>query len=229
METNDYLILIWGMIAGFLWGQLEASGNIGNRSYSIWYQTHFLVEKRGICNLIYYQPKHFARYTLYEVISFFVSFLCVPIFVLFGIFRYVNGISSQTLFVMVALPLTFMFFCQFAIAIVNDIGSRKDEKKKFYLESGERNIAPPDDTSKIPSKDPLLLKVVKLGMEWRNQPYFTVHNLWDSYHARMKQARDDPEKQNPGNLDYIEYFKNMEHLVVMKENKNGSLQLKIKK
>ena len=69
METNDYLILIWGMIAGFLWGQLEASGNIGNRSYSIWYQTHFLVEKRGICNLIYYQPKHFARYTLYGLSS----------------------------------------------------------------------------------------------------------------------------------------------------------------
>ena len=45
----------------------------------------------------------------------------------------------------------------------------------------------------------------------------------------MKQARDDPEKQNQVNLDYIEYFKNMEHLVVMKENKNGSLQLKIKK
>ena len=31
------------------------------------------------------------------------------------------------------------------------------------------------------------------------------------------------------NLDYIEYFRNIDDLVVLKENKSGSLQLKIQK
>ena len=35
----------------------------------------------------------------------------------------------------------------------------------------------------------------------------------------------DPQKRDKVNLDYIEYFKNIERLVVIKENKNGSLQL----
>ena len=72
-------------------------------------------------------------------------------------------------------------------------------------------------------------KVIKLSLDNRNNPYFTVHNLWDSYHRRLKEAKNDPQKQNQVHLDYIEYFKNMEHLVVVKENKNGSLQLKIQK
>ena len=65
MELNDIIILIYGAICWFAFGQMEASGNIGNRSYSIWYSTHCLMEKKGICKLIYFKPKHFDRYTLY--------------------------------------------------------------------------------------------------------------------------------------------------------------------
>lgn len=71
MELNDIIILIYGAICWFAFGQTEASGNIGNRSYSIWYSTHCLMEKKGICKLIYFKPKHFDRYTLYEVVTFF--------------------------------------------------------------------------------------------------------------------------------------------------------------
>ena len=74
-----------------------------------------------------------------------------------------------------------------------------------------------------------LWKVINLFEESRNHPYFTIHNLRDSYHTRLKEAKNDFQKQKQVHLDYIEYFKNMEHLVVVKENKNGSLQLKIQK
>lgn len=50
-------------------GQVNASGNIGVRSYSIWYDTHFLVQKEGLARLIRYKPKHFGRFTLFEAFS----------------------------------------------------------------------------------------------------------------------------------------------------------------
>ena len=75
MGREEVFFLVFGIIIVFLMGQNIAAGNIGNRSYSLWYETHFLIKKQGICKLIYFRPKHFGRYTLYEVISFFVSFL----------------------------------------------------------------------------------------------------------------------------------------------------------
>lgn len=229
METNDYVILVYCTIACILFGQLEASGNIGNRAYSIWYETHFLIEKKGICSLIYYKPKHFARYTLYEVVSFFVSFLCVFLFLLLGVSRYVGWISSEALDIIACSVATLVYFSAFAIAMVNEIGSRRDEKKKFYLETGERQTVPFPQEPAIPNADKLMTDVIRIWASNRNQPYFTIHNLWDSYRTWLKEAGNDPQKQSQVNLDYIEYFKNIEHLVVVKENKNGSLQLRIQK
>ena len=61
MELNDIVILIFGAILWFVFGQMEASGNIGVRSYSVWYSTHFLIEKKGICKLIYFKPNEKDR------------------------------------------------------------------------------------------------------------------------------------------------------------------------
>ena len=72
-------------------------------------------------------------------------------------------------------------------------------------------------------------KVIQLSMNSRNNAYFTIYNLWDSYRVRLKEAGKDIEKRNKVNLDYIEYFRNIDYLVVIKENKSGSLQLKIQK
>ena len=229
METTDFIVLIWGIIACFASGQIAASGNIGNRTFSIWYSTHFLIEKRGICHWIYYKPKHFDRYTLYEVVSFFASFLWIPIFVLLGTFRYINLINSKALWVVAASIMTLEFFTQLIIALINDIGSRKDEKKKFYLEQGARKTVSFTPMPEIGSGDKIAEKAIEYFVSNRNNAYFTVHNLWDSYHRRLKEAKNDPQKQNQVHLDYIEYFKSIEHLVVVKENKNGLLQLKIQK
>ena len=58
-------------------------------------------------------------------------------------------------------------------------------------------------------------------------PYYTIDNLWESYWTRISKAGKDNQKIEKINLQYIEYFKNIEKLVVIKENKDGSLQLKI--
>ena len=125
--------------------------------------------------------------------------------------------------------LALFFFSNFAIAIINDVGSRRDEKKKFYLQEGERqSVSFPQDVT-IPNTEKPMADVIRIWATNRNNSYFTIHNLWDSYRTRLKEARNDPQKQNQVHIEYIEYFKNMENLVVIKENKNGSLQLKIQK
>lgn len=229
MELNDIVILIYGAICWLASGQVEASGNIGNRSYSIWYSTHCLVEKKGLCKLIYFKPKHFDRYTLYEVITFFVSYISIIVFATLGVLCYVDLINTTVMNVCVVSSTGFILFSQLVIVLINDIGSHRDEKKKFYLENGERETISPMPESWLPKDNQLMSKVIQLSMNSRNNPYFTIYNLWDSYHVRLKEAGKDAEKRNKVNLDYIEYFKNMKYLIVIKENKSGSLQLKIQK
>ncbi len=229
MELNDIVILIYGITCWFAFGQVEASGNIGNRSYSIWYSTHCLMEKKGLCKLIYFKPKHFDRYTLYEVISFFASYISIIVLAALGALCYVDLIDTKVMNVIVISSTVFIFLLQFVIIMINDIGSHRDEKKKFYLENGERETIPPIPESLLPKDNKLMSEVIQLSMNSRNNPYFTIYNLWDSYHVRLKEAGKDTEKRNQVNLDYIEYFRNINHLVVKKENKSGSLQLHIQK
>jgi len=225
---NEIIIFIIGAIFGVAIGQFEAAGSIGNRPYSVWYSTHFLVEKKGICRWIYFKPKHFERYTLYEVISFFASYLLIFVFGMLGAFRYVDWLSTKALYAITFSIICLLYLSTFAVAMINEIGFRKDEKKRFYLEAGER-----DTVSKIPesavSNHAPVAKAVKASFYQQNHTYFNVYHLWDSYRVRLKEAKDDAQKRNQVNLDYIEYFKNIKHLIVVKENKNGSLQLKIKK
>lgn len=229
MELNDIVILVFGAILWFAFGQIEASGNIGVRSYSVWYSTHCLIEKKGICTLIYFKPKHFERYTLYEVITFFVSYISLLVFVILSVLGSLEIVNSKEIKISVISLTGLILLSQLVICLINDIGSHRDEKKRFYLENGEREvIANQMDFSSV-SENKFMSKVIQRSIETRNQPYFTIYNLWDSYRVRLKEAGNDLQKRNKVNLDYIEYFKNIQHLVVIKENKDGSLQLKIQK
>lgn len=221
----DVFILIIGIIMILLMGQLAGSGNIGNRAYSSWYETHFLMERKGICRLIYYTPKHFGRYTLYEVCSFFSSFIYCAIAVVVAFLAHVNVVTEIVLNVLFIVAIGLLFISSFVIVIINDIGSHKDDKKRFYLETGERKVYEIQD---IPSfvdnlNNKLMSKVISLGIQQRNNTYFTIYNLRDSYYTKIEKAKNDITKIENINKEYINYFKNIEKLVVLKENKDGTL------
>ena len=229
MDQNEFIVIILGAIASFFLGQIHAAGNIGNRPYSVWYNTHFLVEKKGVCKLIYYKPKHFERYTLFEVIFFFGSYISVLVFAIFGLLQYFDCITTKTADAIYLLIVGLNLSSILAIVLNNDIGSHRDQKKKFYLENGERETRPELSESILPKDNKYRAMAIQLWMDRRNNTYFTIYNLWDSYYIRLKTASNDGQKSNQVNIDYIEYFKNIDNLVVVKENKNGSLQLKILK
>lgn len=229
MGNLEILSLVFGTIISFVLGQTSAWGCIGNRSYSIWYETHFLIKKQGICKLIYFKPKHFGRYTLYEVISFFMSFLIPITFGCLTIFLCTNILTSVIFNVIIISCVGLFFISQLIVVIINDIGSHFDQKKRFYLESGERvyNVDIDNVDLEINSKDKKLIKrVMELNIQTRNNSFFTVYNLWDSYYQRIKNAKTNVEKIEKINREYIEYFSKIDKLIVIKENKDGTLVFK---
>ena len=228
MENNEIALLLYGLMMCILLGQMEASGNIGNRSFSIWYETHFLIEKKGICKLIYFKPRHFERYTLYEVVGFFASYLSIPVFAMLGLLCYTDVIGEGFLTVFVGMISAVGLLSMLAIAMINDIGSRKDENKRFYMESGERECSAQFSEEMIPQDHQFVADILRLYAGRRSNSYFTVYNLRDSYQIRLKEAKHDAQKRRQVHLDYIAYFRNIDRLVVVKENKSGSLQLRIK-
>ena len=71
-----------------------------------------------------------------------------------------------------------------------------------------------------------MANVIKEYVKTRNNSYFTIYNLRDSYYKRIKKAKQDAAKIEKINKEYIEHFKNIEKLVVLKENKDGTLIFK---
>ena len=233
MQPIDWLIIIFPMLGVIAWLQNEASGNIGNRSYSSWYETHFLVERKGICKPIYFKPKHFGRYTLFEVACFFASFAYILIYLAVGLIWNAGLIDKNTTLAICMILAAITIIPSLIIIVINDIGSHKDEKKKFYNETGERCSQQTADLLKntmrttLKTGNKLVDQVMQQDFENKFNPYYTIYNLWESYWTRISKAGKDEQKIEEINLQYIEYFKNIEKLVAIKKNKDGSLQLKI--
>lgn len=228
MDRQAISIFIFSIIFIVINGQMRANGFIGNRAYSSWYKTHFLVRRKGLCKLIYYKPKHFGRYTVHEVLSFFESFLLPLIFGIMAILVSVGVLSCEVLLVILFSCVVIILINDFVIVLINDIGSHKDEKKQFYLETGTREVL---DYTNLPTvdmgkKSKFINKVIAQGIKQENNSYYTIHNLYSSYYARIKKAKNDVEKTEIINKEYINHFRNIENLVVLKENKDGSLVFK---
>lgn len=102
------------------------------------------------------------------------------------------------------------------------------KKKRFYLATGEREITEFSEDLFLSKHNKRIDKAIQRSFVTRNNTYFTIYNLYDSYNRRITKAKNDPIKIEKINKEYIEYFKNIEKLVVEKENKDGSLVLKIK-
>ena len=146
-----------------------------------------------------------------------------------AIFLCANILTSFIFNAIINSSVGLFFISQLIVVIINDIGSHNDQKKQFYLESGERaNNGNIDNIDlEINSKDEKLIKrVMELNMQTRNNAFFTIYNLWDSYHQRIKTAKTNVEKIEKINMEYIQYFRKIDELIVIKENKDGTLVFK---
>lgn len=70
--TNEQICILLLSLSIFALLQMNV-WNIGNRQYSMHFESTHLIKRKGIFKLIYYKPKHFHRYSIWEVISFFLD------------------------------------------------------------------------------------------------------------------------------------------------------------
>ena len=138
-----------------------------------------------------------------------MSYISVIVFATLGVLCYVDLINTKVMNAVVISSTVLILLSQLVIVMINDIGFHRDEKKKFYLENGERKTIPPTPESLLPKDNKLMSKVIQHSMNSRNNACFTMCNLWDSYHVRLKKAGKGIEKRNKVNLDYIEYVAEM--------------------
>ena len=232
MEFQNVLLLILLSASGFVSGQWIAAGHIGNRPYSSWYETHFLIRKRGLARWICFSPKHFGRYTLFEVLAFFGSCLQIVLTGVLVLLACSGKLPDPVAVLIAGFWFALCFAGEFFIVVLNDIGSFKDEKKKFYPESGEREVvqfskadfSPPSHSK----SDRYLNKIIMQIWASTQNPYYTIHNLRMSYITEMNKKKHGPEQKEKVNRRYIEYFRNIEKLSVTEEKKDGTLVLKIR-
>lgn len=173
--------------------------SIGNRPYSMHYKSHGLVERKGVIKLLYFKPKHFHRYHISEVISYFLSFF----YLIFGIvFAIVSELNPSLNFVgMDVLAISYILFMFFFISkiIYMEITYRKEEKYRI----GETNIE---------IDDKLMNEIFKYAGTIR-------FNLDHSYDLRLKKIDpNDKEKINELDREYIQYYKDYKKIYV-KNNK----------
>ena len=213
-------------------GHLAASGYIGNRPYSIFYETRCLIRPVGLFRLVYFRPKHFGRHTCFEVCAFFASYLQIPYQAALWLLGRSPVLDENLLPLLCGLPLFLLFFSTFAIVMVNEVGARRDEKKRFYLLEGERKAHPVSDgdASRVANitGNAFAKEILKKYSETHENPYFTAHNLRESYRVHLARAGRDPQKAETVNARYVAYFRRIEELVVTRENRDGSLALRFR-
>ncbi len=169
--------------------------SIGNRSYSMHYKSHCLVEKKGLMNLIYYKPKHFHRYHISEVISFFLSFFYLILGIVFSIISEINNSLSLLLVRIFSIFLFGWLIGVVAKVLYIDITYKKEQK--YRLSEASINV-----------NNKLLNEMFKYAETLR-------FNLDNSYNSRLKKVDpNDKEKINEIDLEYIQYYRDYKKIYI---------------
>lgn len=129
-------IIRLGLFGGMRFFLLFGRTSRGERKYRkqrlfSWYETHFLVGRRGLCRLIYFSPKHNGRYTLYEACSFFWSFIQVFVVGLLILLVCVEILPVSCIRICLLSMFVLVIVAEVAVTLINDIGSHFDNNKKF--------------------------------------------------------------------------------------------------
>ena len=107
---NEIIHILFLAVGSFAWNQIGV-WTIGNRQYSISYMTRATFERKGILKLIYFKPKHFGCYSIWEIIGFYFSYIVLFVSLLFACVGLANeGIAKIGVFIsFVLFGISFIF------------------------------------------------------------------------------------------------------------------------
>ncbi len=199
-------VLIFLCLVGFAFLQ-NCVVNIGNRPYSMWYESHFLIKKKGIIKLIYFKPKHFHRYSLFEVVSFFMSYL-----ILFSgiILTIISRFYPNILIVSnIAIGATVLSQILFEVVVIIIIEVTKAKEDAFYKE--QRAVKDDLEVSDELKKIKIDKKDFYDVFDFFRCSSFQLESI---YIKRLKQLKGKEDKINLLDEEFIQYYRNYKKIIV---------------
>ena len=109
---------------------------IGNRCYSMFCKSHFLVKKRGIFKVVYFKPKHFGCFSLFEVVEFLSAYILFVIGTVLIVLFAIGFINEAITGIFVFCSAGFLIFLHVFWTALNDITEYLEGKyfKKCFPE-----------------------------------------------------------------------------------------------
>lgn len=123
--SNEQIEIIILSFAIFVWLQVSIL-TIGNRSYSMHYESHALFKRKWLLKLIYFKPKHFHRYTVWDVVEFFSSYIIIIISLIFFPLSFVFDNLGKVYSIILLVVLGISMFFEVAKIIYIDISNRHE-------------------------------------------------------------------------------------------------------
>ena len=213
MNTNQAIILFFSLSI-FAWLQI-AIVTIGNRQYSMHYKSHNLLKRDGVLKLIYFKPKHFHKYSIFEVIDFFASYIILLNGIFFFIFSYFFDVSKFGVIISgIFLGASFLF--EIGRIFYIDISRVREEK---YMKRTVPNL--PDNN----------ITNSKIFQSMLSYSQTIRYELEQHYKKEIESLNDDDSELEKIDEKYIGYFKNYKDLSILNKKiiykKNNVYQFEI--
>ncbi len=202
--NRDQQFILYTIIVTFVFLQFMGF-NIGNRQYSMHYKSHFLIKRTGLAKLIYFKPKHFHRYSIWEVVAFFFSYINLIAFSLvFGLsfkFEQVGKIGAIASLVVLIASVIYILIKIIYIDITEHIESKNMPITKSNLE--------------VPKNSKISKNLFNAILSYSQTIRFKLETLYDD---RMKRIKKDNviaiEKLDD---EFIQYFKDYKLIEVLND------------
>lgn len=197
---------------------------IGNRPYSKKYESYCLIKKRGIMKLIYFKPKHFNRYTLDEVLFFFVSFAYLLSGIILHILSVFSVIPIKTL-TLITFVMTGVAFLAVVVKLLYIDTTQKIEET-FYKKKQPKYTEEEYQEKLLViqkfAKDKKAMKILKKSLEWEYK-YGNSKVIYERYLELYKKNIRNAKRLEEIDSEFIGYYKNYKKIKSIKIEKNKAV------
>ncbi|MBP5593142.1 MAG: hypothetical protein J6X75_03110 [Clostridia bacterium] len=200
--TTEQALTLYVLIVNFIWLQCNVFF-IGNRQYSMHYKSHLLVKKQGINKLIYFKPKHFHRFSLWEIAGFFLSYVETIVLGLLLALSFKFEIDKHALIIAYSI-VGFSFASEIIRIFYIDISRHIEEKNMRY--KIENNCG----DSNIKNK-----KIFNSIISYSQTIRYQIDSLYDK---KIKEANGNRDVIDKIDEEFIHYYRNYKN--VSFENNN---------
>lgn len=199
-------MMLFGLLTCFGFSQISVF-NIGNRPYSMYYKSHALFERKGLVKLIYFKPKHFHRYSVWEIGFFFYSYIeLITLGILFGVGFKFPAIHATGVFVSFGCC-SLVLLAEIIRVTILEIQYRREDKYRAEPKPDLENFDLPNSEPKINNK---IMKGLFIYSG-------TIRAKLDSlYNRKIEKAKGDIVKIDNIDKEFIQYYRDYKKIYIEK-------------